>query len=164
MYFGKCIGHRGINMLKNLVKVTIKPLSLLSFVVLSAWLVSISLNSTVNDKTQSYIISSANYQLLKEKVKALNVTPSHELAIINAVAVDLNQSQLSQLQQNLDVKVSQNHSVALAGGGKAWGKRKWQPKAIVPDYIEASAAHAERNFGDGITIGFGCRSFGSTKT
>ncbi len=140
-------------MLSNSVKRIIKPLSLLSFVALSAWLVSISLNSTVNDKTQSYIISSANYQLLKEKVKELNVTPSHELAIISAVAVDLNQSQLSQLQQSLNVKVTKNHQVELSGG-KAWGKRKWQPKAVVNDLIDATSAHAARNFGDEVTIGF----------
>lgn len=140
-------------MLNNSVKRIIKPLSLLGFVGLSAWLISISLNNTVNDETQSYIISSANYQLLKEKVKELNVTPSHQLAIINAVAVDLNQSQLSQLQQNLEVNVSQNHSVELAGGN-AWGKRKWQPKSVVNTLIGASAAHNAYNFGDGVTIGF----------
>jgi serine protease AprX len=140
-------------MLNNSVKRIIKPLSFLSFVGLSAWLISISLNSTVNDETKSYIISAANYSLLKEKVKELNVSPSHELAIINAVAVELNQSQLSQLQQNLDVKVSQNHSVELSGGN-AWGKRKWQPKSVVNDLIDATSAHAARNFGDGVTIGF----------
>lgn len=140
-------------MMNNSVKRILKPLSLLSFVALSAWLVSISIKSPVDDSTQSYIISSVNYQLLKEKVLALNVEPSHELAIINAVAVDLNQSQLSQLQNNLDVHVSQNHSVELTGG-KAWGKRKWQPKSVVNDLIDATSAHAARNFGDAVTIGF----------
>ena len=147
------LGIGELKMLNNSVKRIIKPLSLLGFVGLSAWLVSISLNSTVNDETQSYIISSANYQLLKDKVEELNVVPSHELAIINAVAVNLNQSQLSQLQQNIDVKVSPNHKVELSGG-KAWGKRKWQPKSVVNDLIDASSAHADRNFGDGVTIGF----------
>jgi len=140
-------------MLNNSVKLIIKSLSLLSFVALSAWLVSTSLNSNVDSKVQSYIISSANYQLLKEKIREINVVPSHDLAIINAVAVDLNQTQLSQLQHGLDVNVSQNHSVELTGG-KAWGKRKWQPKSTVPEYIDADSAHAARNFGDGVTIGF----------
>lgn len=140
-------------MLNNSVKRIIKPLSLLGFVGLSVWLVSISLNGAVNDGTQSYIISAKNYQLLKEKVLELNAEPSHELAIINAVAVELNQSQLSQLQKSLDVKVSQNHKVELSGGS-AWGKRKWQPKAVVNDLIDATSAHATRNFGDAVTIGF----------
>jgi serine protease AprX len=126
---------------------------LLGFVTILTWLAIISLNSTINEKTQSYIISAKNYQLLKEKVLVLNVEPSHELAIINAVAVDLTQYQLSELQKNIDVSVTQNHKVELSGG-KAWGKRKWQPKSVVNDLIDATSAHASRNFGDGITIGF----------
>jgi len=140
-------------MLNNSIKKITKPLSLLSFVGLSAWLISISLSSSVNDETQSYIISSADYLLLKEEIQTLNLVPSHELAIINAVAVDLNQPQLSHLQQSLSITVTKNHSVELSGGN-AWGKRKWQPKAVVNDLIDASAAHAARNFGDGVTIGF----------
>lgn len=144
-------------MLNNSVKKIIKPLSLLGFVSLSVWLISISVNSTTNAQTQSYtesyIISSADYPLLKEKVKALNLAPSHQLAIINAVAVELNQEQLAQLQQTLNFTITKNHKVELSGG-RAWGKRKWQPKATVPLYIEADSAHAMRNFGDNVTIGF----------
>ena len=144
-------------MLNNSVKKIIKPLSLLGFVSLSVWLISISVNSTTNAQTQyyteSYIISSADYPLLKEKVKALNLVPSHQLAIINAVAVELNQEQLAQLQQTLNFTITKNHKVELSGG-RAWGKRKWQPKATVPLYIEADSAHAMRNFGDNVTIGF----------
>ena len=144
-------------MLNNSVKKIIKPLSLLGFVSLSVWLISISVNSTTNTQTQSYtesyIISSADYPLLKEKVKALNLVPSHQLAIINAVAVELNQEQLAQLQQTLNFTITKNHKVELSGG-RAWGKRKWQPKATVPLYIEADSAHAMRNFGDNVTIGF----------
>ncbi|AAZ25570.1 S8 family peptidase [Colwellia psychrerythraea] len=140
-------------MSNNSVKQLIKPFSLLGVIGLSIWLISLLLNSTANNKTQSYIISSADYLLLKEKVQALNLVPSHELAIINAVAVDLNQSQLSHLQQSLTITVTKNHSVELSGG-KAWGKRKWQPKSVVNDLIDASPAHAARNFGDGVTIGF----------
>lgn len=125
---------------------------MLGLVGLSAWLVSITLSSAVNNDTQSYIISSANYQLLKERVKELNLAPSHELAIINAVAVDLNQSQLAQLQQQLELKVTTNHKVELTG--RAWGKRRWQPKSVVNSLIEASAAHNAYNFGDDVTIGF----------
>jgi len=147
------LGIGEIKMLNNSIKKITKPLSLLSFVGLAAWLISISLNSTVNNKTQSYIISAADYSLLKDKVEELNLVPSHELAIINAIAVALNQSQLEQLQQNLSIKVTKNHKVELSSG-RAWGKRKWQPKATVPKYIDADSAHAARNFGDGVTIGF----------
>lgn len=140
-------------MSNNSVKQLSKPLSLLGAISISVWLVSLLLNTTTNNKAQSYIISAVNYQLLKEKVQGLNVTPTHELAIINAVAVELTQSQLAQLQQNIDVKISQNYKVELSGGN-AWGKRKWQPKATVPKYIDADSAHAARNFGDGVTIGF----------
>jgi len=140
-------------MLNNSIKKITKPLSLLGTITLSVWLVSLLLNTAATTKTQSYIITAADYSLLKEKVEELNLTPSHELAIINAVAVVLSQSQLEQLQQNLSIKVTKNHKVELTSG-RAWGKRKWQPKATVPKYIEADFAHAARNFGDGITIGF----------
>lgn len=140
-------------MSNNSVKQLSKPLSLLGAISISVWLVSLLLNTTTSNKAQSYIISAVNYQLLKEKVQGLNVTPTHELAIINAVAVELTQSQLAQLQQNIDVKISQNYKVELSGGN-AWGKRKWQPKATVPKYIQADSAHAARNFGDDVTIGF----------
>lgn len=140
-------------MLKNSVKRIIKPLSVLSLISLSAWLITISLNSSVNEESKSYIISATNYQLLKEKVQELKVKPSHELAIINAVAVKLNQSQLTQLQKTLNVNVTENYQVELSGG-KAWGKRQWQPKSVVNSLIDANSAHDERNFGDGVTIGF----------
>ncbi|WP_019026525.1 S8 family peptidase [Colwellia piezophila] len=140
-------------MLNNSVKKTIKPLLLLGAISLSVWLISLFLNNTTNNSTQSYIISATNYQLLKEKIRELKLDPTHQLAIINAVAVDLNQSQLVQLQQNLSIKVTENYQVKLTSG-RAWGKRKWQPKSVVNDLIGASSAHATRNFGDGITIGF----------
>jgi serine protease AprX len=140
-------------MSNNSVKQLSKPLSLLGVISLSVWLVSLLLNTTTNNKAQSYIISAVNYQLLKDKVEELNLAPTHELAIINAVAVELSQSQLALLQQNLNIKVTKNHKVELSSG-RAWGKRKWQPKATVPKYIDADSAHAARNFGDGVTIGF----------
>jgi len=140
-------------MLKNSIKRITKPLSLLGAISLSVWFVSLLLNTTTNTKAQSYIITAADYSLLKEKVEELNLVPSHELAIINAVAVALNQSELEALQQSLSIKVTKNHKVALSGG-RAWGKRKWQPIATVPKYIEADSAHAAHNFGDGVTIGF----------
>jgi len=152
-YFERCIGHRGIKIMNNSVKRIIKPISLISIIALSAWFIGISINSTVEDKSQSYIISADNYQLLKEKIRDLNAVPSHQLDIINAIAVDLNSPQLSQLKQQLEIKVTTNHKVEIASG-KAWGKRKWQPKSVVNDLIDASSAHSVRNFGDGVTIGF----------
>jgi serine protease AprX len=123
-------------MLNNSIKKITKPLSLLGAIGLSVWFVSLLLNTTTNTKAQSYIITAADYSLLKENVKELNLVPSHELAIINAIAVDLSQSQLTQLQKSLSIKVTKNHKVELSSG-RAWGKRKWQPKATVPKYIGA---------------------------
>lgn len=140
-------------MLYKSVKLIIKPLSLLSFVGLSAWLATTGINFDVKTEKQSYIISSSNYQLLKTSVGELNVKPTHELAIINAVALDLNRSQLAELEQQLDVNVTPNYQVEFTGGN-AWGKRKWQPRSVVNSLIDASSAHAARNFGGGVTIGF----------
>ncbi len=104
------------------------------------------------DTAKSYIISADNYALLKSSVADLSLTPSHDLSIINALAVDLTPQQLSFLETKLKVKVSDNHQVKLAGWAK--GKRRWQPKSLVNDYIDASDAHRYHNFGGGVTIGF----------
>ncbi|NQZ88314.1 MAG: S8 family peptidase [Colwellia sp.] len=140
-------------MLNISVKKIIKPLSLLGLISVTAWLIYAPINDNVDAQKQSYIISSNNYQLLQTKLATLNAEPTHQLAIINAVAVSLNSEQLSQLQAQLDVQVTQNYQVKMSGGN-AWGKRKWQPKSVVNDLIGASTAHAAYNFGDGVTIGF----------
>jgi serine protease AprX len=135
------------------VNKSIKLLSLLSLISVTAWLIHATVNKNVDAQKQSYIISSNNYQLLQTELATLNVKPTHQLAIINAVAVSLNSEQLSQLQAIIDVQVTQNYQVEMSGGN-AWGKRKWQPKSVVNDLIDASSAHAAYNFGDGVTIGF----------
>jgi serine protease AprX len=135
------------------VKNIIKPLSLLGLISVAVWLIHTTINKNVDAQKQSYIISSNNYQLLQTELATLNVQPTHQLAIINAVAVSLNIEQLAQLHAQLDIQVTQNYHVEMSGGN-AWGKRKWQPKSVVNDLIEASAAHSAYNFGDGVTIGF----------
>ncbi|WP_259364763.1 MULTISPECIES: S8 family peptidase [unclassified Colwellia] len=135
------------------VKNIIKPLSLLGLISVAVWLIHTTINKNVDAQKQSYIISSNNYQLLQTELVTLNVQPTHQLTIINAVAVSLNIEQLAQLHAQLDIQVTQNHHVEMSGGN-AWGKRKWQPKSVVNDLIEASAAHSAYNFGDGVTIGF----------
>ncbi|MBA6355173.1 S8 family peptidase [Colwellia sp. BRX8-3] len=140
-------------MLNISVKNIIKPLSLLGLISVAVWLIHTTINKNVDAQKQSYIISSNNYQLLQTELVTLNVQPTHQLTIINAVAVSLNIEQLAQLHAQLDIQVTQNHHVEMSGGN-AWGKRKWQPKSVVNDLIEASAAHSAYNFGDGVTIGF----------
>ncbi|WP_236701350.1 S8 family peptidase [Thalassomonas viridans] len=103
-------------------------------------------------QTQSYIISAQQYDLLKEKVAALNVTPSHELKIINALAVELTTEQLAQLQQQLDVKVTTNHTVELSAKGRA--KRKSRPPAVINDLIAATPVQQQGNYGAGVTVAF----------
>ena len=135
------------------VKKIIKPLTVLSFVGLSVWLCNVTFNTTVEIQKQSYIISAKSYSLLQDELAVLQVKPTHKLAIINAVAVSLSEGQLAQLQKKLTVQVTPNHSVEMSGG-KAWGKRKWQPNSVVNDLIDANSAHYASNFGDGVTIGF----------
>jgi serine protease AprX len=132
---------------------SIKLLSLLGLISITAWLIHAVIDKDTDLQKKSYIISANNYQLLQTELATLNVEPSHQLAIINAVAVSLNSEQLSQLQAQLDVQVTENYKVEMSGG-KAWGKRKWQPKSVVNDLIDASSSHAARNFGGGVTIGF----------
>ena len=145
-------------MLHASLKQMLKPLSVVGLIGISVWLINqasnphTSIQSKKLDK-QSYIISANDYASLLDAIEALNAEPTHELSLINAIAVKLDASQLSELQQNLTVNVSENHQVELSGGN-AWGKRKWQPLATVPDYVDADAAHRIHNFGDGVTIGF----------
>ncbi len=135
------------------VNKSIKLLSLLSLISVTAWLIHTTDNKNVDAQKQSYIISSNNYQLLQTELATLNVEPTHQLAIINAVAVTLNDKELAQLQEKIDIKVTQNHKVELSGG-KRWGKRKWQPKSEVNDQIDANYLHSYGIYGGGVTIGF----------
>jgi len=134
------------------IKRIIKPLSLIGLASVAAWLIHVSIDKNADSQKKSYIISASSYQSLQKELATLNVKPTHRLAIINAVAVSLNDEQLVELQARLIVQVTINHKVKLSGN--AWGKRRWQPKAVVADYIDASSAHSVRNFGDGVTIGF----------
>jgi serine protease AprX len=118
------------------------------------WIVNASyLKSNQLESTQSYIVSSKNFKLLQSTLRQMQITPTHQLPIIDAVATPLTEQQRNELEQTLDVTITENHQVEMAGGN-AWGKRKWQPVATTPDYIDADYAHAEYNFGDAVTIGF----------
>lgn len=147
-------------MLFGSLKKIIKPLSLLVVVLISAGSIiytvsyeqKISLKETNVTAKKSYIISAKNYELLHQKLAELGAVPSHNLSIIKSLAVSLSLSQLEQLKQKIDVKVSINHMVELSG----WGRGGWRnhPDAVVADYVEATTAHSYYNFGDGVTIGF----------
>jgi len=150
---------KGDKLLNISVNKLIKPLSLLGFIGLSALTATTYLAENTNQDltTHSYILTAKNsiadYELLKKKISELNVTPTHSLAIIDAVAVDLTDTQLNNLQQHLDINITENHKVELSGGLKK-GQRRWQPLSAVNDLIDASAVHSSRNFGDNVTIGF----------
>jgi len=140
-------------MLNTSIKQMIKPLLVVSTVGVIVWLINQAISKESSQTQQSYIVSANNFQLLQSKLNELAIEPTHQLAIINAVAVTLKAEQLSQLQAQLDINVTKNHQVEMSGG-KSWGKRKWQPQAVVNDLIDANSAHAGYNFGDGVTIGF----------
>ena len=95
----------------------IKPLSVLSIIGLSVWATNASLNegSVTKQNAHSYIISaknnSADYELLKQKVSDLNLTPTHTLAIIDAIAVELTDTQLLLLKNEISINVSENYKV-----------------------------------------------------
>jgi serine protease AprX len=101
---------------------------------------------------QSYIISAKNFTLLKANLKELGVTPSHELKIIDSVAVELTQAQLNTLQNKQKIKFTTNHKVELSGLN--YGQRRWQPKSVVTEQVDATYVHYSGNYGGGVTIGF----------
>lgn len=134
----------------------LKQTGFISFVAIIAsllWLSSAPDDSTNKQQTRSYIVKSNDSGLLSSIVSDMSLSPTHELSIINAIAVPLTAEQYAQVKANKALTVTENYQVELAGGN-AWGKRKWQPRAVVPSAIDADYAHATRNFGDGVTIGF----------
>lgn len=130
----------------------------IKILLISGGLITISLlmgfktTTSEDNELQSYIISAKNFTLLKENLKQLGVTPSHELKIIDSVAVELTQTQLKALQNKQKIKSSINHKVELDGVG--YGQRKWQPKSVVTEQVDATYVHYSGNYGGGVTIGF----------
>lgn len=127
-------------------------LSLLTVISISSWLLTKPDQTDAQTQTQSYIISAQQYDLLKSKVAELNVTPSHELKIINALALELTTEQLSLLKEQLDIKVTSNHKVELSANSRA--RRVSRPPSVVNDLIEASEVQYQANYGEGVTIAF----------
>ena len=140
-------------MLYAQAKQVLKPLSIVGVVAALVWFFNSTQNVQNTTDKKSYIVSAKQYQKLQATLNDMAIAPTHDLAIINAYAVDMTAQQVELLQQSLNVNITENYQVEMAGGN-AWGKRKWQPKATVPDYVDASSAHADYNFGDGVTIGF----------
>ena len=128
------------------------------FVSLVGGLIAVALlmgfnSATANDEqAQSYIISAKNFTLLKNNLKELGATPTHELKIIDSFAVELTAEQLKSLQDKQEIKVSTNHKVELSGLGI--GQRRWQPKSVVTEQVDATYVHKTGNYGAGVTIGF----------
>ena len=127
-------------------------LSLLTVISVSSWLLAKPDQTDAQQQTQSYIISAQQYDLLKEKVAALDVVPSHELKIIKALAVELTAEQLALLQQQLEVKVTSNHKVELSSN--SWGQRRNRPESVVNDQVSATQVQQQGNYGGGVTIAF----------
>ena len=97
-------------------------------------------------------INANNYASLKSSLKQLGIQPTHELSIIDSVAVTLTSVQLVQLKKKLPIKVTENHQVEMNGVG--YGQRRWQPESVVAEQVDASIVHLFGNFGEDVTIGF----------
>ena len=135
-------------LLKNTQRL-LKPFLLLSSIGAIAALIA---SSTIEQPATSYIVSAKDFASLQQSATTLNLSVSHQLPIIDALAIDLTEQQLTDLQQLVNVTVSLNQKVELSGWAK--GKRRWQPKATLTDVIDATQAHNAGNFGGGVTIGF----------
>ncbi|GAA6205910.1 S8 family peptidase [Thalassotalea sp. SU-HH00458] len=127
-------------------------LLLLLMVTIATWTVTKKQSSNIN-QSQSYIVSANDFAKLNKIIEINNFKTTHMLPVINAVAVNLTEDEVFALKQESWLKVSINHQVKLSNNGWRKGQRRWQPKAVVADYIEATSAHSEHIFGDGITIG-----------
>lgn len=148
----KCNGQKGIKMLFTSNKSQVKLISVLGGVFAIALLIGFKSSAENNSKAQSYIISAKNFLLLKSNLKEVGATPTHELKIIDSFAVELTAEQLKSLQEKQKIKVSTNHKVELSGLGI--GQRRWQPKSVVTEQVDATYVHRTGNYGGGVTIGF----------
>lgn len=137
-------------------KTILKRISFVSFVAMAAsllWLTSAPEELTVEQQTRSYIVKSNDSRVLASLVKEMSLSPTHELSIINAIAVPLTPEQYSKIKSNSAFTITENYKVELSGFN-SWIKRRWQPLAVIPDYIDADYAHYYGNYGDDVTIGF----------
>jgi serine protease AprX len=139
-------------MLFTSVKKNVKAFSIVSVIISAVMLMGFSTVSDNKDEVSSYIISAKNLSLLKANIEKLGVKPTHELGIIDSVAVELTPKQLITLQEQQKIKVSTNHKVKL--NGMALGQRRWQPKSVVTEQVDATYVHRTGNYGGGVTIGF----------
>jgi len=133
---------------KNKIKLLLISGSLIA----SALLMGFKSTTLEANEVQSYIISAKNFTLLKENLKELGATPTHELNIIDSVAVELTSGQLKALQNKQKIKSSINHNVELSA--KGYGQRRWQPKSVITEQVDATYVHQTGNFGEGVTIAF----------
>ncbi len=133
---------------KNKIKLISVAGSILTLVMLMGFKSAV----VKDEEAQSYIISAKNFTLLKNNLKELGATPTHELKIIDSFAVELTAEQLKSLQEKQEIKVSTNHKVELSGLGI--GQRRWQPKSVVTEQVDATYVHRTGNYGGGVTIGF----------
>lgn len=131
----------------------IKTTSVIAVVTIAVYSIS-QFSSSPNEAAQqshSYIVQTKNKAALEEIMVDLDLLPSHDLSIINAYALTLNQQQLETIRELSGVTITPNATVTLAGWAK--GKRRWQPKADASQLIEADKAHANKIYGDNVTIG-----------
>jgi len=104
------------------------------------------------ESTQSYILKTKEMTKLLKHVRSIGLSPSHELPIIDAIAISLTPNQLQQIENLVKVKVSLNYEVKASGYGSS--RKRFQPLASVPYVIDADLAHFIFNYGGGVTIGF----------
>lgn len=133
-------------------KQKIKLLSVIGGMLSITLLMGFKSTVVTDDKPLSYIISAKDLSLLKSNLKTLGAIPTHELKIIDSVAVQLTVNQLKELQAQQQIKVTTNYDVKL--NGLRLGKRRWQPKSVVTEQVDATYVHNTGNYGGGVTIGF----------
>ncbi|SEL94300.1 serine protease AprX [Colwellia chukchiensis] len=130
----------------------LKLVAIFATLIFLTGLLSVSATKASSAQAQSYIISAKSLSQLKANLKQLGVTPSHELKVIDSVAVSLTPAQLKALEKKQKIKASINHKVELSG--RALGQRRWQPNSVVNQQVDAHYIHNAGNYGGGVTIGF----------
>jgi len=127
--------------------------------VLAIGLLSLLIGTVVNNSSfnaqeeqqASYLLQAKNMDVLQNALKQAQITPSHELSIINAYAVTVSDSQLKALKTYGDFKVTKNSDVQLSSSvASAYSEQV----SVVNNIVNATSVHQTSNYGAGVTMAF----------
>jgi len=124
--------------------------------------ISTGLDQAIEDvnKVHSFIVRANDFQRLLHELASIDLVPTHQLHVIDSVAVDMTKAQLQLLQQRIEVTVSANHAVKTAAvattsqSNVTLEQLQFQPLSVTANFVGANISHNNGNYGAAVTVGF----------